>query len=1525
MKKRGIAWILTTVLILTMGVHISVPARAAEENASDSSFVSGDTNGDGVITVYFTLSEDGEFVRGNDENETQMVHVPMDMTYFDLADYGLEKFYRYESDTFENGGGYINEKLVEEPTLLHLYIRMLEKYYLGNGSKLVVGDKEQDALSISGSAQSLYMTRFWGHDENLMYFVDHKYPLQATGWGSTSDYILLKDGMEIDVAMFSDWDFYHNGAFAQFVSAQDKVDGKYEVEQNASITFQMQGTSTNAAYGGESAFANVPMPGETVVCEKQENAVSENTNAYWKSVGKTDEDGNVTLKFSQPGTYYISSTPLYENYKMDSGNACVAPPIAVVEVKEGKPEEPGEQTDYTGTLIQDISFAEGTVKDSEKYELSGDFSADQNEYDIYVPDYKKDLSVFVEPSEAAPERTSYQVSYTDTEGNEKNIEIQPGEDVGKKLNNLLKTGTSGGDFILRAVCENTVSEDVEETFHFHVVRRATLRNLSIELPEGESFEENLDFSPGQFQYQMTLPVGATEGFVLPVPFGEEGYTIESDGNVLDENGKLSFSFTEEENEKSCTVKVCAENCLESTYLLKLCKRAGVSVVFSVTKGSSLQVTDTKKRTVCRHLCTESEYILDHLSEGEEYYYTATCNGYQAESGSFVARKQQTVDVCLAEAQENTSIKKEIPALWKNFRGNNENNGLTEALTPTDFRNAQLYWANKVGENYGKGAPSSPIIVDDALIYTTATSIVKVDKVTGEILASGEMVRASAFNITPPAYGDGMIFVALASGTIQAFNADTLESLWVYHDPYYGQPNSPITYYNGYLYTGFWSGDSNKANFVCLSVTDEDIENRTEEKTATWTYTKAGGFYWAGCYVNDDFVLVGTDDGCKEEEDGNASLIAFSPLTGEILDQRTNLNGDVRSTICYDKVTDRYYFTSKGGSFYAASVKNNGTISDLQELKLSGASTSTPVVYNGRAYVGVKGKEQFGVNAGHNITVIDLAEMKVAYKLTTRGYPQTSGLLTTGYEEDDGYIYVYFVDNYEPGKIRVLKDKAGQTEAIITRESEYEESDDTNVLFSPKGEQANYAICSLICDENGTFYFKNDSAYMMALGSKITKIKVTDQPEKRHYREGEKFDPSGMKVIAYYANGTCRDVTKYVTYTQKELTLDMVDVEICFPYASYNDELENYESFDPLIDAVDITVVDEKGLTAAEHAVAAIEQIKTPVTLDSGKEIQEARKTYDNLESSQENYVINYEKLVQAENTYADVLKTYWKTCNPVVKVESDTYQSLKLSWGKITGAEGYELYRATSERGKYQKISYVSGTEYKDTGLQTGTEYFYKIIPCAKLGPWGKMVVTGESSNPVHGKTVLSAAVLTSVKKKGYDSLEISWKKVTGADGYVIYRSTSKTGTYKKIKTVVSKGTVHYVNSGLKTGTSYYYKVCAYRKSGSQTVYGAFSKVKSEKPTLASVSVKKVKAGKKQAVLSWKKLSGANGYEIVRSTKKSKGYKKVKTITSAATVKYTDKKLKSNQIYYYKVRGYRKVNGKKVYSPYSTPKKVKVK
>ena len=77
--------------------------------------------------------------------------------------------------------------------------------------------------------------------------------------------------------------------------------------------------------------------------------------------------------------------------------------------------------------------------------------------------------------------------------------------------------------------------------------------------------------------------------------------------------------------------------------------------------------------------------------------------------------------------------------------------------------------------------------------------------------------------------------------------------------------------------------------------------------------------------------------------------------------------------------------------------------------------------------------------------------------------------------------------------------------------------------------------------------------------------------------------------------------------------------------------------------------------------------------------------------------------------------------------------------------------------------------------------------------------------------------------------------------------------------------------------------------------------------------------------MKWKKVSGANGYEIYRATTKNGKYTNIKTIKNNSTTSYINSKLASKKGYYYKVRAYINVNGKKVYSSYSSIKYIKTK
>lgn len=73
-----------------------------------------------------------------------------------------------------------------------------------------------------------------------------------------------------------------------------------------------------------------------------------------------------------------------------------------------------------------------------------------------------------------------------------------------------------------------------------------------------------------------------------------------------------------------------------------------------------------------------------------------------------------------------------------------------------------------------------------------------------------------------------------------------------------------------------------------------------------------------------------------------------------------------------------------------------------------------------------------------------------------------------------------------------------------------------------------------------------------------------------------------------------------------------------------------------------------------------------------------------------------------------------------------------------------------------------------------------------------------------------------------------------------------------------------------------------------------------------------------------KKVTGANGYEVSRSVKKNGKYTTIKRVSSK-TISYTQKKLTKNRTYYFRVRAYKIVNGKKIYSGWSRVKSVRVK
>ena len=806
----------------------------------------------------------------------------------------------------------------------------------------------------------------------------------------------------------------------------------------------------------------------------------------------------------------------------------------------------------------------------EKYkgdiELSPSFAKSVHTYTATVPDNSSSVYVWRTNSRGNCAAVYSMLSTASDCGKTNEVALKSRFE-GDGLAKVLLPGSAYGNTVTIRVTytDNTDGVTYYTDYLVSLERSLSLKNISASfngssLPLQRKNSQQTGFSLDENEYSILIPAAATTLDLLLQKHTESpkygdtdnGYVITVNGKAVSSKDTATVDLTGTEEEENVQIKVTNKYVpgASGDYVITVKKAATTSVTFQTNPKNAL-IYIYEQGAGNRVWPDEDGSFA--LSEGFTYYCSISLYGYAAQAGTLqiVNESGQTVlrfgeedytnlsavSVTLQKAAANPDIV-DYAAEWANFRGTDSNNGITSAKTPVDALDGMLYWASHLGNGWDTGAVSSPILVDDCLVVYADNKIYRVSKATGEVETEGDMAGTSSFAINGPTYADGILLVGLSNGRIQAFNAKTLESLWIYKDPVGDQPNCPITILNGYAYTGFWNGESKDSSFVCISLTDEDPENEMEEKAATWRMVQNGGFYWAGAYACDDFVIVGTDDG----EAQCSYLYLLDPLTGKVLDFKSGFDGDIRSTICYDSVTKAYYFTSKGGTFYRAKVEaQNGSyaITACDGLKLDNGSddpalppmsTSTPVVYKGRAYIGVSGTGQFTQYSGHNITVIDLKNWKIAYSVKTQGYPQTSGLLTTAYEENNGYVYVYFFDNYTPGTLRVLRDKKGQDEAnYLTSETFNDETYQTAyALFSPNGKQAQYAICSPITDSDGTIYFKNDSGYLMAFGRSIKKIEVTKQPNKTQYNAGEIFDKTGMVVTATLSDGTTRDVTDMVS-------------------------------------------------------------------------------------------------------------------------------------------------------------------------------------------------------------------------------------------------------------------------------------------------------------------------------------------------------------------------------------------------------------
>lgn len=231
--------------------------------------------------------------------------------------------------------------------------------------------------------------------------------------------------------------------------------------------------------------------------------------------------------------------------------------------------------------------------------------------------------------------------------------------------------------------------------------------------------------------------------------------------------------------------------------------------------------------------------------------------------------------------------------------------------------------------------------------------------------------------------------------------------------------------------------------------------------------------------------------------------------------------------------------------------------------------------------------------------------------------------------------------------------------------------------------------------------------------------------------------------------------------------------------------------------------------------------KTPdvIIKDSKGKVLKRSTDYTLKYSSERKNVGSYYVTVSFKGNYSGTKKLKFQILPSVVSALSATQTSstVKLTWSKASGANGYRVYKYDSKSKKWIRLAETSKTSYTIKGLSSATTYKFAVRPFTKT-----------NSETLFASKYIS--ITTSTKPKtptlkaasGSKKATLSWNKISGATGYAIYMATSKNGSYKQIATV-KNNTTKFAKTGLAKGKRYYFKVKAYKTVGNFKIYSTSS------------------------------------------------------------------------------------------------------
>jgi rhamnogalacturonan endolyase len=248
-------------------------------------------------------------------------------------------------------------------------------------------------------------------------------------------------------------------------------------------------------------------------------------------------------------------------------------------------------------------------------------------------------------------------------------------------------------------------------------------------------------------------------------------------------------------------------------------------------------------------------------------------------------------------------------------------------------------------------------------------------------------------------------------------------------------------------------------------------------------------------------------------------------------------------------------------------------------------------------------------------------------------------------------------------------------------------------------------------------------------------------------------------------------------------------------------------------------------------------------------------------------------------------------------VTSSGHHTVSLSWSASAGANFYTIYRSTlydNGGGASNTLNTIvmdntnTGTSYTDTSPTDGSTYSYSVTASSTGGTSANSA--SAIAVPLPAPPASEPGSFTgSFSGTAKTNIVLSWSPVSGAVGYILWRSTGPTGPFNYVMSITE---TTYTDSGVTTNNSYYYEVAAVNTGGVSTnaTFTVLGQILA--PGLAAIP------GNAQVSLSWNSTPESTNYVLQSSTVSGGPYT---TISSSANTSFVNSNLVNGTTYYYVV------------------------